>query len=115
MKKFNYFAVFVIILVSMLNNVHSQDDKPKFKMPEGSGTISGIVVDKDSHAPLEGAVITLFKAKDSLRVKGAGTDNSGAFKMEAPYGMYKIEVSYVGYSIAVVSKVAVFPKKPDVV
>src|SRR5258706_5318074 len=116
MKKVNYLAVFVIMLVLSLGSLISQDEEQhQFKMPEGNGTISGIVVDKDSRASLEGAVITLFKSKDSVRVKGAGTDSKGAFKMEAPYGMYKIEVSYVGYSIAVVNKVAVFPKKPDVV
>ncbi len=109
-----FLPVFSFVIVCFLS-VSINAQPKEHKMPEGNGTISGIVFDKDNHLPLEGAVLTLFTAKDSTRVKGAGSDSKGQFKMDVPFGMYKLEANFVGYSIAMVNKILVSPKNTDVV
>src|SRR5437899_3046126 len=106
MIKYRLFLMILAVITFSTELFAQQDNNNtgrRFQMPEGNGTISGIVVDKDSHAPLEGTVVTLFTAKDSTRVKGAGTDNKGIFKIEAPYGAYKLEANYIGYNIAYIN------------
>lgn len=60
-----------------------------------SGTIKGIVVDKQSEAPLMGATIELLEQASSV---GVITDENGRFSLEnAPVGRQIIRVSYIGY------------------
>ncbi len=112
MNKRSFRFVFALVIALIGANLSAQTNERK--MPEGNGTISGIVIDKDSRTPLEGAVLTLYGSKDSTRIKGAGSDSKGQFKMDVPFGMYRIEANYVGYNIASVSKILVSPRKTDV-
>ncbi|CAN5516937.1 outer membrane beta-barrel family protein [soil metagenome] len=72
---------------------------------QGSGTISGLVVDKETKLPLEGTVITLKSLKDSTKRNGAISDNLGRFTIEADYGVYKMNIDYIGYNGAVNNRV----------
>lgn len=116
MRLFTYILIIVAgNAVLSLNLLSQQDeDQSQFRISQGNGTISGSVIDKDNHSPLEGVVITVTKIKDSSKVGGAETDKKGVFSVEVPYGMYKLEVNYVGYSVSFVNKVAVSPKEPYV-
>ncbi len=71
----------------------------------GNGAISGIVIDKESKLPLDGAVITLRNLKDSTMKSGAITDNSGKFSIEAAYGIYKMNIDFIGYNGAINNRV----------
>lgn len=92
----------------------AQDDQNKPKPTGGKGTISGIVIDKSSNLPMEGSAITIFEAKDTLKIKGTETNSKGMFSVEVPFGKYKIEINEVGYSMAAVDGIIVSPKNPDV-
>ncbi|RNC92514.1 MAG: TonB-dependent receptor [Allomuricauda sp.] len=60
-----------------------------------TGTLKGIVVDKQSENPLEGATIELLNMEVST---GVITDFDGKFVIEAvPIGRQVIRVSYIGY------------------
>jgi outer membrane receptor protein involved in Fe transport len=114
MKRYPILALIIFIGFTGINNiVKAQDDTNK--VSEGSGTISGIVLDRASGQPLEAAVIGVYKMLDSAKVKGAETDNNGKFSVQVPYGVYKVEINFIGYNIAVVNNVSVTPRKPDVV
>lgn len=68
------------------------------------GIITGKVTDKDSHG-IE-ADVKLLKSNDSTMVSGAKCDVNGAFSVEnIPYGSYKLEVSFTGYSKLVVNNI----------
>ena len=72
---------------------------------QGTGTISGIVMDRETKAPLEGAVITLRSLKDSTTKTGAVTDNLGKFSIDASFGVYRMNIDYIGYNGAVNNRV----------
>lgn len=68
------------------------------------GIITGKVTDKDSHG-IE-ADIKLLKSTDSTMVSGAKCDVNGVFSIDnIPFGSYKMEVSFTGYSKLVVNNI----------
>ena len=118
LKRYAYISLIIISILAPVKRAASQDDNNRrrnFSIPEGNGTLSGIVYDGDNNQPLEGAVIGVYKMRDSTKVKGAETDKQGKFSFEIPYGIYKVEVNFVGYSVSTVNRVAILPKKPDIV
>ena len=60
-----------------------------------TGTIKGVVLDKQSETPLIGATIELLEQAEGF---GVITDEDGRFTLEnTPTGRQKIRVSYIGY------------------
>lgn len=60
--------------------------------------ISGTLLDKESREPVLQATIQLLKAKDSVYVAGAVTDENGVFNLIAPEnGRYIIKMTTIGY------------------
>ena len=63
------------------------------------GTVTGIVTDQESHAPLENATVALRSRTDSTRVVGTTTHKDGAFAfVDVPLGPYVLECSLIGHS-----------------
>ncbi len=111
-----YKSIFIsVLLCSLLANSFAQDDRNKREHTGGKGSISGVVIDGNVNVPLEGVAITIFGAKDSLRIKGTETDGKGTFSLSVPYGKYRIEVNEVGYNMAVVKGVSVSQTAPQVI
>lgn len=70
-----------------------------YSAAQNSGTITGIVVDKNGNTPIESADVTLFKSGDSTVVKGTATDKEGKFSFtDIPFGKYTVRANFVGYS-----------------
>jgi len=81
----------MILLLLQPGWVHAQ------ATPEG--TVSGIVTDQASHAPLENATVILRSRADSTRVLGTATDKDGAFAFaHVPPGPYVLECSLIGHA-----------------
>lgn len=60
-----------------------------------TGTIKGLVSDKQSESPLMGATIELLNTKDA---SGVITDENGRFLLrDVPVGRQQIRISYIGY------------------
>ena len=60
-----------------------------------TGVIKGVVVDKQSEQPLEGATIQLLNVATAT---GVITDFDGRFTLEnVPLGRHAIQISYIGY------------------
>ncbi len=60
-----------------------------------SGTVKGLVIDKQSESPLLGATIELL---DSSEAKGVVTDENGRFILnDVPVGRQAVRVSYIGF------------------
>lgn len=61
--------------------------------------VSGTIVDKASHQPIEFVTVLLLNKKDSSVVKGTITDKKGKFIIEEiETGNYLIRYSYIGYN-----------------
>ncbi|MEZ4777425.1 MAG: TonB-dependent receptor [Bacteroidia bacterium] len=76
----------ILILFALISGIH-----PLFSQQ----TIRGTVTDKQTLAPLVNARVILMESEP---LRGALTDESGAFRIEnVPLGRQTIQVSYVGY------------------
>ena len=114
---------FIILLIFISSNLINAQDDPAPKKPrgkrqrgdstqvnnapnlQGSGTISGLVIDRETKAPIEGAVISLRSLKDSTTKTGAITDNMGKFSIDADFGVYRMNIDYIGYNGAVNNRI----------
>src|SRR4051794_35548384 len=66
-----------------------------------TGKISGVVKAAGSNA-IDGATISLLKAKDSSLAKLAITDKTGAYEfLKIPYGSYLLKAEAVGFEKSV--------------
>jgi len=81
----------MILLLLQPGWVHAQ------ATPEG--TVTGIVTDQESHAPLENASVALHSRADSTRVLGTATQKDGRFTFaHVPLGRYVLECSLIGHA-----------------
>src|SRR5512133_1508892 len=63
-----------------------------------SGSITGVVVNDSSSAPVSYASVALMNASDSSLLTGIITDNDGRFQFSnLPYGKYTVKATFVGY------------------
>ena len=64
----------------------------------GSGTLSGTVIDSVTHAPLEYATISIIPEGKKDPVNGTTSSSNGEFKIEnVPAGIYSILIESIGY------------------
>ncbi|THV61550.1 TonB-dependent receptor [Flagellimonas alvinocaridis] len=76
-----------------------------FSMFSQTGTIKGIVLDKQSENPMEGATIELLQMQMAT---GTITDLDGRFSLEnVPVGRQTLRISYIGFESTTVSNVEV--------
>jgi hypothetical protein len=72
-------------------------------------TLKGRVIDKDSKAPLWGAMVVIV---DSGKFMGSVTDSAGYFKIaNAPVGRLTIKIKYIGYEDLLMNNVLVTSEK----
>ncbi|WP_343488136.1 TonB-dependent receptor [Allomuricauda sp. d1] len=70
-----------------------------------TGTLKGIVIDKQSENPLEGATIELLNMEEAT---GVVTDFDGRFTMEdVPIGRQSIRISYIGYESTTIPNIEI--------
>ncbi len=105
-----------IVLIFIVLNGFAQERKfTKGQIPQGSGSISGIVLDAATIQPVEYANIVIYRMRDSSMVTGTVTDQEGKFLLEeVPWGFYQIKVDFIGYEQKLITKVPVIPRKPNV-
>jgi outer membrane receptor protein involved in Fe transport len=64
-----------------------------------SGTIKGIVKDKDLKSAVEYATVSIFQMSDSSLINGTITNAKGEFELkQIKPGKYYVEVSFIGYN-----------------
>ncbi|RPI14158.1 MAG: TonB-dependent receptor [Ignavibacteriae bacterium] len=109
MKNILFLTFLVILPLFYINDdVNAQN--------RGTGSITGVVLEKSDNTVIEGAAITLRRVNDSTAiVKGTQTNASGQFTLEqVPFGRYRMNVTLVGYSTAVLTGVVVNADDPSV-
>ena len=63
-----------------------------------NGTITGVIVDDSTTAPVSYASVALLSAADSSILNGMITNDQGKFLFnDLPYGKYNLKVTFVGY------------------
>lgn len=86
-----YFIFSSIWLLSLsFNQLNAQTQR--------SGSVSGIIIERESHNAMEFANIILKRDPDSSIVDGAISDKNGKFSFDnVPFGRYKITYSFIGF------------------
>ena len=114
--KYKLLTLFFILIFLTNSFIFSQSSyKPGNPIIKGGetankGSVTGVIVDKQSSAPVEYANIVIFSAKDSTMKGGALSDSKGNFKIEnIPYGKYYIEISFIGYANQKVPNIVIDP------
>ncbi len=80
-----------------------------------SGSISGVIVDKDDNTEIPTAAIAIWSERDSSLVTGAVSLADGSFKVEGLRpGSYYAKVSFLGYQTASVSDIEISGRTPNV-
>ena len=80
-----------------------------------AGTLKGKVFDKQTGAPVEYASIAVIKLRDSTIVTGGITNSTGDFLLDKiPYGRYKIQIKFIGYSGWENANIIISPKAKDI-
>ncbi len=93
MKKLGFFFVFIFSLLAQ--QAHSQF----------SQSIIGEIVDKESKAALQGAIIVVLGTDPQV---STSSDFDGKFQLkEVKYGKYDIQVTYIGYETIIIPQVTV--------
>lgn len=88
--KYKIFFISVLSILIFSSDLFTQNT---------TGTIEGIVLDKNNDTPIESADVTLLNAADSSVYKGSTTGKDGKFKFqEIPFGKYSLRSNFVGYS-----------------
>ncbi len=78
-----------------------------------TGVIKGLVTDKQSEIPLEGATVELLNTSPAI---GVVTDSEGYFRLEGvPLGRQIIRVSYIGFETTTIPNIVVTSGKDAVV
>jgi hypothetical protein len=63
-----------------------------------NGSITGVIVDDSTTAPVSYASVALLSAADSSLLNGMITNDQGKFQFnDLPYGKYNLKVTFVGY------------------
>ena len=76
------------------------------------GQVTGTVVDKDQHLPVEYATVSIHHSKDSVLVTGGVTNEKGKFTIPiTKEGPYFISIKFLGYSTFTTSVVELNSKK----
>ena len=77
-------------------------------VPRGNATITGIVQDAETKAPVEFATIALINPATGKPIDGAMADDKGRFTINRiGAGKYKLQVSFLGYQQKIVEDVTV--------
>lgn len=108
----------IILLITIIFSVVSA--KAQFGMGAAGGAssiigrISGTVIDSLTQKPVDYATISLFRNTGKSPITGILTDDKGNFKLDNVHpGVYRIEITYVGYPTKVVKNIETTPSKPD--
>lgn len=70
-----------------------------------SSTLSGIVVDAESRAPLSGALIK--SASNTKGDKTTITDSLGMFRLNLPPGRHSISIEFMGYDSKTINDILI--------
>lgn len=79
---------------------------PLFLFSQGTQSVRGQIVDKETRAPLIGAVVQLYN--DTAMQAGTVADLDGNYRiLNVPVGRYTLKVQYTGYLQALMSNIIV--------
>ena len=81
---------------------------------EGTGTISGKVIDSLTQKPLDYSTVSVFKTGVAAPVNGSLTDQKGSFRITGiADGTYRLQIAFVGYTTKIIDGIVISADKTD--
>jgi len=82
---------------------------------EGTGKISGVLIDTETQKPVEFATVALEDTKTNKPVNGSLADDKGKFEIsKVANGTYKIVISFMGYNNIEINDVVISDDKKNI-
>ncbi|MBA4145075.1 MAG: TonB-dependent receptor, partial [Cytophaga sp.] len=82
---------------------------------EGTGKISGSIIDTETKKPVEFATVALEDTKTNKPVNGSLADDKGKFEIgKVANGTYKVVISFMGYNNIEINDVVISDTKKNV-
>lgn len=104
----------MLLFFLMLCQTNFAQRKGNFNRAGFQGTIQGTVIDSYDNKPLEYTNIVLYSKRTDQMVTGTITNKQGKFKLEKlTPGMFKLELTYIGYEKLVVDSVKLTPRQKN--
>jgi len=114
MRHFIIITLILLTIISYAQN-HQKQGRPDGKGRPAIGTITGKVIDNTTNETVEFATISIISKKTGKTVNGGITNNHGYFEIKkVKPGMYKIIISFIGFTDFIKDGVKVTPKSPNV-
>jgi len=102
--------LFIVSIILICSNISlSQSDKTDYTNPDkDNGILKGKIIDNETEAPVEGAVIEILRTKFKT-----GTNSEGEFYFDnLKYDSYQIQITAAGYEPMVRSDLVLYASKP---
>lgn len=104
--------IFLILIAGFSISTFAEENNP---VEASKGTLKGYVFDETVNKPLEYATISIISKRDNKVVNGTITDQTGFFKLKnVDFGMYQVNITFIGYKTKTIDQVAVRPKSREV-
>ena len=107
MKKLYIFLIVTVLFASIDSYSQDRRNRRQNENSDKKGKVSGKVIDETGNSPIESATVQLLRARDSSVVTGASTGKDGKFVLEAPFGRFKLRISFIGYNNAVINNISI--------
>lgn len=79
------------------------------------GVIRGEVISNRSEIAIEYASVAIFELPENKLISGGITDSLGKFAIvDIPYGLYAVQISFIGYSAFKFENISITKEKPSV-
>ncbi|MDB4926929.1 outer membrane beta-barrel family protein [Mucilaginibacter sp.] len=106
----------IILLITIIFSITAA--RAQFGVGGGSsliiGRISGTVIDSVTNKPLDYGTVSLFRSTGKSPITGVLTDDKGNFKLDNIHpGVYRLEITFIGYPTKIINNVETTPSKPD--
>lgn len=86
----------------------AQPGSGRMQRPQGSGVVTGVVIDSNANHGVEYATVALLATEGEKVVTGNISDESGAFTIEnIPTGSYKVRVTLMGYGTKTIEDIKI--------
>ena len=100
-------TIVVILLLSSFV-LFAQQGSGRMQKPQGSGVVTGVVIDSIANHGVEYATVALLATEGEKVVTGNISNESGAFTIEnIPTGSYKVRVTLMGYGTKTIEDIKI--------
>src|ERR1035437_6419709 len=100
--------IIVLTILFLINPIISSQSKT-------NTSISGKVFDKTTNQPLEYSTVSVINKESGKTINGSIADVRGNYVVtDIPYGIYKIDINFIGYEKITIDSVALKPGRRSV-